>query len=159
MPNRDAGPVYLVQRVPWRATAKLLGHYDLDFEESRLDPKGFATPQDHDPGEGEPVKAFRDAARADALCRELERKARAAANPFRHGRDLTDVTGLPPGPLRDWLLDAGIDPPPKSVKALARWAAWWDKVAGGLSESQRAKVWEACDKVRFYEVVELGPAG
>ncbi len=37
----------------------------------------------------------------------------------------------------------------------AKWRGWWDKHSPAMTEYQRAQVWEALEKVRFYEVVEL----
>jgi hypothetical protein len=38
--------------------------------------------------------------------------------------------------------------------AASDWAAWWEANAPAMSDDQRARVWQALDKVRFYEVVE-----
>jgi len=104
-----------------------------------------------------PVKAFADLSRADAFCRERERERRERVNPFEHGRKLSDLTHFDAGRLCDWLLDAGLDPPGPKVRIVG-WRKWWADTRRGLSDYQRAKVWEALDRVRFFEVVELdGP--
>jgi hypothetical protein len=39
-----------------------------------------------------------------------------------------------------------------------KWRDWWDANVVGMTELQRQQVWEALDKVRFYEVIELNGA-
>lgn len=92
-----------------------------------------------------------DAAYFDWGRRELA--VRRGVNPFRCGAGLAAVTTLPAFALRDWLLDAGVRPPKSDSFARTRWAEWWDAAASGWSPDQRAKVWEALDKLRFYDVI------
>ena len=40
-----------------------------------------------------------------------------------------------------------------------KWRDWWDVKRAEMTEYQRAQVWEALDKVRFYELVELEEPG
>jgi hypothetical protein len=40
-----------------------------------------------------------------------------------------------------------------------KWRDWWDKNLSRMTALQREQVWEALDKVRFFEVVELGEEG
>ena len=128
------------------------------------------------PGEGTPVKLFADYAAAEAFARRKELEVRDGTNPFRFSafgrpesgypfRDngfegrLGSATSMDEPVLRDWLLDAGLTPPPPATrKKPVDWAGWWDENVDEMSDLQRAKVWEALDKVRFFEVVELeGP--
>jgi hypothetical protein len=132
--------VYLVQQVPWEEDAELEGHFvrgDLE--------------------EGSSVQGFSDRGRAEALCAELERDFRGRFNPFLYGRGLDDWTSWPECVLRDWLLDAGLSPPESGADP-ADWVAWWE-AHQPLTELQRQRVWEGLDRVRFFAVVELGPAG
>lgn len=92
-----------------------------------------------------------DAAYFDWGRRELT--VRRRVNPFRCGAGLAAVTTLPAFALRDWLLDAGVRPPKSDSFARTRWAEWWDAAAAELSPDQRAKAWEALDRLRFYDVV------
>src|SRR5262245_50254527 len=56
---------------------------------------------------GAPVKAFTTRGQAEALCAALRARLLEGRNPFDSpaGR-LADLTSFPPGPFRDWLLDA-----------------------------------------------------
>jgi hypothetical protein len=131
--------VYLVQKVRW--------------ERNWENPKEwYFCP---DPEAGAPIKAFTDRNAAEAFRLSLERQARAGCNPFQHGHDLADLTALPEGPLRDWLLDAGLTPPKWKLNPVVL-SGWWDQHAEAMTELQRDKVWEALDRVRFYTVVDLG---
>lgn len=40
-----------------------------------------------------------------------------------------------------------------------KWRDWWDKHLNQMTALQREQVWEALDKVRFFEVVELAEEG
>jgi hypothetical protein len=68
---------------------------------------------------------------------------------------LSDLTSLPEGPLRDWLLDAGLTPPKWKLNPVVL-SGWWDHHAEEMTELQCDKVWEALDRLRFYTVVDLG---
>ncbi|MGL4550179.1 MAG: hypothetical protein ACRC33_03240 [Gemmataceae bacterium] len=88
-----------------------------------------------------------DAADADRAAREAD--VRGRVNPFRCGTALGALTTFDAGRLRDWLLDADLEPPASmAVKDLE---AWWD--AASFTELQRARVWEGLDRVRFHEVI------
>jgi hypothetical protein len=89
-----------------------------------------------------------EAADAERDARETAR--RKGLNPFTCGPAVQYWSHLDEPRLRDWLNDRGIDPPPESVA----WADWWKKVHKKLSDTKRAAVWEACDKVRFFVVRE-----
>jgi hypothetical protein len=141
MPSPSKRAAYLVQQVAWEPDREVGDHFV----------RGPAE-------EGSAVKAFTDVARAEALRAELERDFRGQLNPFRYGRGLDDWTSWPEGVFRDWLLDAGLDPPAARAGASA-WVAWWDAGQAALSELQRERVWEALDGVRFFAVLPLGPPG
>jgi hypothetical protein len=107
---------------------------------------------------GAPVKAFTGRGRAEALCGELGKKLLEGMNPFEfHGAKLADLTSLPPGPFRDWLLDAGLKPLPPGKDRLEDWGRWWEKHQRAMSKEQRQQVSAGLDKLRLYEVVELAP--
>jgi len=42
-----------------------------------------------------------------------------------------------------------------AARVEAKWRDWWDKHREAMTEYQRAQVWQALDKVKFFEVVEL----
>jgi hypothetical protein len=96
------------------------------------------------------VTLFPDAGSAEAECRRMEAVLRAAVNPFLCGQALHERTSFDEGRLRDWMLDAGLTPPAEGED----WAGWWEKNQAGLTQLQRDRVWQACDRVRFHEVVE-----
>src|SRR4051812_27482061 len=66
-----------------------------------------------------PVKAFLEADRAEAFCKEREDEAWEGINPFRFGSG-ADWTNLDAGRLRDLMLDIGLEPPMGKFDA-ARW--------------------------------------
>ena len=115
--------VYLVQQVRW----------ERDWERAE---ECYLRPN---PEGGSPVKAFTDPNAAEAFRVVLERQARAGRNPFQHGHELSDLTSLPEGPLRDWLLDAGLTPPQGEL-SVAVLSVWWDRHSEEMTELQRDRV-------------------
>lgn len=103
---------------------------------------------------GSPVRAFTDRDRAEEFCRAQEQAMRADANPFLYGDKLEDLSSLEAAPFHDWLLDAGLTPWSKTSN-FKNYRAWWFQVRREMTDLQRARVWEALDKVRFFEIVEL----
>src|SRR5262249_55264011 len=95
----------------------------------------------------ERVASFGDSHDAEADCRRREEEARRGINPFACGGPLCYLTSLDEGRLRDWMLDAGLTPPEPGFKG--GWRVWWDQHHEDMTDLQKAKVWEALDKVRF----------
>lgn len=136
----DAGKVFLVRRRPGRGSS------------SR--------------GQAGPVQgAFTDRGAAEAFRDESERRAwldrrtlvealtdpEYVAAPF-------ELTSFDPPVFLDWLEDAGIPAPP----ADARWTTlecieWWEG-CGDLSDVQLLRLFEALDKLRLFEIAEVGLA-
>ena len=88
---------------------------------------------------------------ADALaeCARLEEQARRAVNPFCcDGAGLHYQSHLDDGRLRDFLLDAGIDPPPPGET----WIDWWQRIKDSLDAFQWHHAWKALDRLVFHEV-------
>lgn len=86
---------------------------------------------------------------------EKENAIRQRVNPFTCGGPaLHYQTSLDAGRLHDWTLDAGLTPPRATKAKPADWAAWWKKNAKSMDDVQREKMWQAFDRLRFYEVVE-----
>lgn len=123
-------------------------HFVLARLNWRRTPAGFARL----PGETR-LASFPTRAAADTEMWKRELAAREVVNPFAVGPAPFEQTSMPAPIFRDWLLDAGIDPP-KKFDDPAAWAGWWDRSAKKWSADQRAKVWEALDKVRFHAVTE-----
>jgi hypothetical protein len=44
---------------------------------------------------------------------------------------------------------------PRADATADGWRTWWDRTVPKLSPLQRAKAWEAFDRVRLYDVVEV----
>jgi hypothetical protein len=86
----------------------------------------------------------------------LEAEARSAINPFLCGRTLCERTSLDAGRLNDWVLDLGLTPPRATKTKPPNWANWWKRRKSKMTEYQREKMWEALDRLRFYDVV-AGP--
>lgn len=95
-----------------------------------------------------------DEAEADRMRRETA--ARQSVNPFRcGGTGFGWRTSLDEPRLHDWTLDTGLTPPkPKKKGEGPDWAGWWDKHVKKMTEYQHAKMWEAFDRLQFYEVVQ-----
>src|SRR5262249_39803006 len=120
---------------------------------------------DDDGSVGWPTQAFRTAEKAEAHRLQMEREARDGENPFRfgnrwsllsttHDRDsmlaLVRHLGLPEP--RGY---GGVGEP-----SLQDWEGWWSaRKKAGLSDEQAERIWEALDRVTFYEVVPLRLGG
>jgi hypothetical protein len=103
------------------------------------------------------VGSFATAEEAEAVRREIEAKGRRGVNPFGCiGEAPFEQTSLPEFALRDWLVDAGIDPP-KAGAGTTAWKQWWAKASKLWTREQRDRAWEALDRVRFADV-EVRPA-
>jgi hypothetical protein len=100
----------------------------------------------------ERVAGFDDIGAADADCRRREEALRRQVNPFACGSALCYLSSLDEGRLRDWMLDAGLTPP--EAEGLDAWPAWWERAAPAMTDLQRAKAWEALDRLQFFRVVE-----
>jgi hypothetical protein len=155
---RKISRLFLVERLCWAVTGcdfvKAIPAYVRDVQ---LDPsrKGQLWIPLYRRLEGAaPVKAFLDEGKAEACCRRMEEEAWARINPFRHGDRPEQWTTFDAGRLRDWLLDAGLEPPAGKLNVKA-WRGWYDRARDGLTELQRLRLREALDRVRFYQVSEL----
>jgi hypothetical protein len=115
---------------------------------------------------GRPVTAFAERRRADAHCRQLNLQKRAA-NPFRYmpeatGGDFFDqYTTLGEAAFLALLRAEGLTPPALPTRSageddLARaWADWWDGHRKGWDDRLVGRLWDALDRLTFYEVVEV----
>ncbi|MCI0704889.1 MAG: hypothetical protein L0241_27840 [Planctomycetia bacterium] len=123
------------------------------------------------------VSAFDTVESAEADRASREAAARKLVNPFQCGLNWSDRSHLPEAVFRDFIKDAGIEPPtivpveidpdaPRQVRrklkkekaapegAFPDWAAWWEATEEQLSAEQHARVWEGLDRVRFFQVEE-----
>jgi hypothetical protein len=96
----------------------------------------------------ERVACFARREEAEDDCRRREEEARQGINPFACGGALCYLSSFDAGRLNDWVLDAGLTPPGDA----GDWREWWDKQSPKMTDLQKAKVWEALDKVRFFRV-------
>lgn len=100
------------------------------------------------------VSTYLDRAEAEATCREAEWKIRRRMNPFLIGGPFLQYqTASDAARLFDWCLDAGVEPTSLDGNS-ATWAAWWRISQASFTDLQRAKLWEALDRLRFFRVVE-----
>jgi hypothetical protein len=90
------------------------------------------------------VASFASQDAAEAERDRLEAEARRVVNPFACGTTFADRSHLDEGRFRDWLLDAGLEPPEDGD-----WGEWWED----LPEEHDRAVWDGLDRVRFYDVV------
>jgi hypothetical protein len=102
------------------------------------------------------LRAFRDPDKAEAYRRELERPVRRGEaegdldNPFTaHGTRVEEQSSLEADRFRDALRSHGIDPPYDD-----NFYSWWIDEGKRLPPEQREVVWDLCDQVHLFEVVE-----
>lgn len=103
----------------------------------------------------QPIRAFTDVHKAEAYAERVDAEIRKTCNPFVYGSQIRDWSSFDEPRLCDWLMDAGLDLPKlkKGKKRTAEhWRQWWTEQAPAMTALQRAKVWEALDKVRFHKV-------
>jgi hypothetical protein len=121
----------------------------------------------YSPGLPEPVRAFRDRGRAEAYRQEQEVKARRSAlcdNPFTYtwSYELPDISSLTEEEVLARVRQANWPVPDGPPYA---WSDWYDTMQAMLPESERCRLYDLFDRVRFYEIVEMdleepaGPAG
>jgi hypothetical protein len=109
--------------------------------------------------QGMPVRWFTSREVAETCCADFEREKRGEVNPFEFGETLEALTYLDADRLHDWILDVGLEPPFAGDEARHDdWVRWWDELSPAMTELQRAKVWQALAKLRFYRVDELQAA-
>jgi hypothetical protein len=143
--------VYVVQKLHWRFT-------------DRSDPLVL------DPGPpGTPVKAFVDRDRATAFSRGRNRRKRANENPFDYWPEPPDESGsyldqyatMGEESFLTLLGSESLKPPaidpdkPWGGGWEEDWAEWWEEHRRGWDNRLAGRLWDALDRVRFYEVVEV----
>lgn len=99
------------------------------------------------------ILTFADRDIAEAQAREREWGIRRRVNPFVCGPFLHYQTSFDAARLFDWCLDAGLDPPVLTNDSRI-WADWWSLHQPKMTDIQRATMWEALDRVRFFRVSE-----
>jgi hypothetical protein len=133
----DSGRLYLVRRRPDR-----WGYYRGQF--------------------GPAERAFLERGAAETYRQECDRRAwldrravlGAMTDPCSHQSPF-ELTSFAPPVFLDWLQDAGIPRPPDDLRAATQCVEWWEGCIG-LNEVQWIRLFEALDKVRYYEVTEVG---
>jgi len=106
-------------------------------------------------GDDQPVKAFRDRARAEAHLRKLVDDECAdwdGVNPFEMGQSLADVTSMSGTELANAVRAVGLRPPDANseINELYTWYEWYS----GPGEESEA-VWRLLDRIRFFEIIEI----
>jgi hypothetical protein len=105
---------------------------------------------------GLPVHACARAEDAERRRQELEQEARRVVCPFLLGAP-TEYSTLEAPDLADRFRALGLRRLPRTFdwESAADWLRWWDEHAETLTHEQRHGIWEALDRLRFYEVVEI----
>src|SRR5947209_10900464 len=148
MPTRTV-PAYVVQQVHWEYNDEYF--YRLDGDAGEFGEEGSE--------EAGPLRTFLSRKKAEAWWRRREEEARGDQSPFDYGAlggDLDDYSTLSPGEFRDRLRAAGVSPPSFGENGRLRdglWE-WWEREVIDMTAAQRSAVWDALDRVRFYEIVE-----
>jgi hypothetical protein len=131
-----AGKVYLVRRRPDR-----WGYY-----------RGMAGPGQ---------RAFTERRTAEAYRQECGRRAWLERGPVLEAltepatlQSPFELTSFDPPVFLDWLRDADIPLPPDDLRATLECVEWWEGCRH-LSDVQWLRLFEALDKVRYFEVTEV----
>jgi hypothetical protein len=95
---------------------------------------------------------------AEADCRRREREVRGRVNPFQCGLMLHYLTTFPEPVFLDYLLDLGLTPPDPQPDGRRKWVEWWDAGKEERTADQTAQVWEALNRVRFFDVIARHPS-
>ena len=132
----DSGKVYLVRRRPDR-----WGLYRGQF--------------------GPAERAFLERGAAEGYRQECDRRAwldrRAVLEAQTDPATLQspfELTSFDRPVFLDWLQDADIPLPPDDLRATVECVEWWEGCRG-LGEVQWLRLFEALDKVRYYEITEV----
>jgi hypothetical protein len=140
--------VYVVQEITWR-----------------FNDMWFYREDEGDGPFGYPIEAFTDRAKAESHRREKERQARKGENPFGYGEGLDDLstTHTTDESMAALAQELG-QPLPRSYGSggyfsLQNWEDWWEWREKQLSPEQAERVWDAMDRVTFFEVLELPLGG
>jgi hypothetical protein len=147
MPTRQV-PAYVVQQVRW------------EYNDEYFYRLGEAGELGDEGSDGTaPLRTFLSRTKAEAWWRKREEQARGDQSPFDYGAlmgDLDDYGSLSPAEFRDRLRAAGVSPPLVSKDGQLRedLSAWWEESVADMTAEQRSAVWDALDRVRFYEIVE-----
>src|SRR5436305_1305447 len=112
-------------------------------------------------GEGQPVKAFRDRARAEAYRHELERMPNVQgclsclfsyAGAWDFEDPLLRVTSLSEADLLERLRAADLPAPEGPPFG---WQAWYEATWSRLAPDERHRLYDLFDRARFYQIVEM----
>ena len=109
------------------------------------------------PERTEVVATFAHYEGALADCRRREEETRWPTNPFRYGHTMFYRSSLDAPRLHDWLLDHCMEPPVRTDErdpTTIEWEEWWSQNVGTWTDTERTTVWEALDKVRFFDVAD-----
>jgi hypothetical protein len=113
-------------------------------------------------GKAGPIRrAFAERSAAEAFRQECDRKAwfdrrsvvEALSDPA-SVQSPFELTSFDAPVFLDWLQDADVPPPPDDRRATRECVEWWEG-CGRLSDVQWLRLFEALDKVRFYEIKEV----
>ncbi len=104
-------------------------------------------------GEDESIKAFTDRTKAEQYL--LTKGATLAGSPLEHGFTLSAWSTLSEVQFNNLLQDLGIPPRGNGRRGLEGWYDWWERIAGELTGEQEDRLYQAFDKLRNYQIVEV----
>jgi hypothetical protein len=138
---------YVVQEIHWRYNDSW--NYETDEGDGPM---------------GWPTRAFTSREAAEAHRREKELADRAVENPFNFGGRWCDLsTKYDTKSLLALVREMGLPEPRVYAEgwdaSLDEWRDWWPGRDGGLTAEQADRLWDALDRVAFYEVVEVALEG
>jgi hypothetical protein len=155
MTARRKVTVYTVQTVAWEYNDE---YYDRD--DRTFDPKLYREGDEAFRTDPIPVQSFLTRRKAEAHLMTMERERRADLNPFDyggHGADLREYSTLPFQVFEERLRVLGVEPPEFDRRGRCAGGLWnwWAEQCQGLNAELRNAVWDALDRVRFYQVVPM----
>jgi hypothetical protein len=95
------------------------------------------------------LATYSTAAEADADLRRRQQNARQRINPFTAGR-ASEFTSMPFPAFLELIRQLGLTAPTEKYPG---WFGWWETV----SDAQRSRLWQAFDRLRFYELIAEPP--
>jgi hypothetical protein len=102
---------------------------------------------------GVPVEVFANQSRARALCKDLERQARAEVCPFQfHHAEPEMLSSKSEKEFHKAIRRIGLPLPTAPEGGYVNWYHWWQGVEPTLTPDQREAVWDLLDQVQFYRV-------
>lgn len=108
---------------------------------------------------GTPVRVFPTREVAVAFARESQRADRRYLVPFRFEHEAIELLSSleTDEAMCEAVRALGLEPPTPTDRGSYEaydWVAWWDERAGDFTPQQRDAVWDLCDRLELYTVVD-----